>query len=75
VNLDNFQNGSSPTLWVYELQLAMEIKLHRTLKHENIVAFHNFYEDEEHYYMILEKCNNKVRMPPRVNRVLYLSKY
>jgi serine/threonine protein kinase len=39
----------------------MEIKLHRTLRHNNIVAFHNFYEDEENYYMILEKCNNKVR--------------
>lgn len=35
-----------------------EIKIHRSLRHENIVAFEHFFEDSENVYILLEICDN-----------------
>lgn len=36
-----------------------EIKIHRSLKHTNIVQFEHFFEDAEYVYILLELCNNQ----------------
>lgn len=35
-----------------------EIHIHRSLKHTNIVEFHDFFEDKHNVYIILEHCPN-----------------
>jgi polo-like kinase 1 len=40
-------------------KLITEIKLHRAMKHENIARFINFFEDEDHVYIVLELCSNQ----------------
>ena len=39
-------------------KLMSEIKIHRCLKHKNIVQFHNFFDDENRIYIMLEICEN-----------------
>jgi polo-like kinase 1 len=36
-----------------------EIKIHKALKHENIVKFEHFFEDPENVYILLELCENQ----------------
>lgn len=36
-----------------------EIKIHQSLKHENIVNFEHFFEDSENVYILLELCQNQ----------------
>ena len=36
-----------------------EIKIHRSLAHENIVRFEHYFENEENVYILLELCTNK----------------
>lgn len=36
-----------------------EIKIHKHLKHENIVNFEHFFEDSENVYILLELCENQ----------------
>eukprot|EP01124_Arcella_intermedia_P017067 TRINITY_DN2374_c0_g1_i1.p1 TRINITY_DN2374_c0_g1~~TRINITY_DN2374_c0_g1_i1.p1 ORF type:complete len:688 (-),score=120.07 TRINITY_DN2374_c0_g1_i1:71-1879(-) len=40
-------------------KLYTEIKNHSLLKHQNVVRFYNYFEDEKSYYLILEMCNHK----------------
>ncbi|KAK3812833.1 MAG: kinase-like domain-containing protein, partial [Benniella sp.] len=40
-------------------QLFAEIKIHQSLKHENIVRYHNCFEDEDFVYLVLELCESK----------------
>lgn len=40
-------------------KLMSEIKIHRSLKHENIVRFLHFFEDSENVYILLEICSNQ----------------
>lgn len=40
-------------------KLINEIKLHKKLKHENIVSFEHFFEDKENVYILLELCTNQ----------------
>jgi len=44
-------------------QLATEIRIHRSLKHTNIVDFRHYFEDANNVYIILELCQNQVRQP------------
>ena len=37
-----------------------EIKIHKSLKHTNIVNFEHFFEDSENVYILLEICTNEV---------------
>ena len=39
-------------------KLMTEIKLHRTLKHKNIVEFKRFFEDKYDVYIMLELCEH-----------------
>jgi serine/threonine protein kinase len=38
-----------------------EIQIHKTLKHDFIVGFHSFFEDDMNVYIVLELCGKKVR--------------
>lgn len=40
-------------------KLMSEIKIHRSLKHQNIVRFEHFFEDSENVYILLELCSNQ----------------
>ena len=40
-------------------KLMSEIKIHRSLRHENIVGFEHFFEDGENVYILLEMCENQ----------------
>ena len=40
------------------MKLMSEIKIHRSLHHQNIVNFEHFFEDAENVYILLEMCNN-----------------
>jgi polo-like kinase 1 len=39
-------------------KLMSEIKIHRSLRHENVVSFEHFFEDSENVYILLEICEN-----------------
>lgn len=36
-----------------------EIRIHRSLRHVNIVSFEHFFEDNENVYILLEMCQNQ----------------
>ena len=39
-------------------KLYSEIEIHQSLRHENIVKFHHYFEDREYVYVLLELCSN-----------------
>ena len=39
-------------------KLLIEIKIHKGLKHKNIVEFIDAFEDKENIYILLEYCRN-----------------
>lgn len=41
-------------------QFQTEIKIHRSLRHLNIVKFERFFEDKEFAYIVMELCANNV---------------
>jgi polo-like kinase 1 len=40
-------------------KLINEIKLHKKLRHQNIVNFEHFFEDKENVYILLDLCSNQ----------------
>lgn len=40
-------------------KLISEIKIHKSLKHPNIVKFKSVFEDKKNVYILLELCNNQ----------------
>ena len=40
-------------------KLMSEIKIHKSLQHQHIVAFDHFFEDSENVYILLELCPNQ----------------
>mmetsp|Transcript_14424 Transcript_14424/g.12236 ORF Transcript_14424/g.12236 Transcript_14424/m.12236 type:complete len:112 (-) Transcript_14424:169-504(-) len=40
-------------------KLLAEIKIHKSLHHENIVQFEHVFEDKENVYILLEICPNE----------------
>ena len=40
-------------------KLMSEIKIHRSLKHHNIVGFEHFFEDADNVFILLEMCPNQ----------------
>lgn len=40
-------------------KLISEIKIHRSLHHQNIVTFEHYFEDTENVYILLEMCQNQ----------------
>jgi serine/threonine protein kinase len=45
------ENGGSREM------IQREISIHRRLQHENIVNLHSSYEDETHFYMVMDYVN------------------
>jgi len=43
-------------------KLLTEIKIHRSLNHDNIVGFYRNFEDETHVYILLELCTKQTLM-------------
>ena len=41
-------------------KICQEITIHRSLKHKHIVGFHDYFEDSNNIYIILEICNKRV---------------
>lgn len=41
-------------------KITLEISIHRSLKHVNIVKFHGFFDDEFNVYIVLELCKKRV---------------
>lgn len=39
-------------------KLTSEIKIHRSLIHENVVRFDRYFEDNENVYIMLDICHN-----------------
>jgi polo-like kinase 1 len=54
-------------------KLESEIKIHRSLHHENIVKFEHYFEDELNVYILMELCtaslNEKVKRRKRLTEV------
>ena len=42
-----------------KMKLMSEIKIHRSLDHENVVKFTHFFEDKANVYILLELCENQ----------------
>eukprot|EP00347_Sterkiella_histriomuscorum_P006501 403352526 len=40
-------------------KLMSEIRIHRSLHHQNVVGFEHFFEDAENVYILLELCQNQ----------------
>ena len=40
--------------------MAMEIDIHQSLSHANVVGFHGFFEDKNHVYILLELCRRRL---------------
>jgi len=43
-------------------KICQEITIHRSLKHKHVVGFHDYFEDNNHIYIILEICNKRSLM-------------
>ena len=43
-------------------KMSQEIALHRNISHENVVAFHSFFEDKDFVYVVLELCRRRVNI-------------
>jgi len=41
-------------------KMTMEIAIHRSLRHGNIVGFHSFFEDKDFVFVVLELCRRRV---------------
>ncbi|OMJ75832.1 hypothetical protein SteCoe_24934 [Stentor coeruleus] len=40
-------------------KLMSEIKIHRSLHHNNVVKFFNYFEDDDYLYILMELCSNQ----------------
>ncbi|XP_065832302.1 serine/threonine-protein kinase PLK1-like [Oscarella lobularis] len=49
-------------------KMSMEIAVHRSLNHENIVGFDGYFEDSENVYVLLEICRRRSLMELRKRR-------
>ena len=52
-------NKSTLTKTRAKQKLMSEIKIHRSLHHNNIVGFEHFFEDADNVYILLELCQNQ----------------
>ncbi|XP_046631320.1 serine/threonine-protein kinase PLK1-like [Daphnia pulicaria] len=43
-------------------KMAQEISIHRSLKHDHVVGFHSFFEDNNFVYIVLELCKRRSLM-------------
>ena len=55
-------------------KLISEIKIHKSLHHQNIVAFERYFEDPENVYLLIEICTNQtlndmLKRRKKINRI------
>jgi len=43
-------------------KMIQEIFIHKSLRNNNIVAFHSFFEDKDFIYVVLELCSKRSMM-------------
>jgi len=48
-------------LYLCALQLQTEIKIHKALRHVNVVKFERVFDDASFYYIVMELCDYNVR--------------
>jgi polo-like kinase 1 len=41
-------------------KMSMEISIHRSLAHQHVVGFHDFFEDSDFVFVVLELCRRRV---------------
>ena len=46
----------------HKLKLQAEVKIHKSLQHQNIVRFEDVFEDSENVYILMELCPNQTMM-------------
>ena len=56
-------------------KLLSEIRIHRSLKHQNVVRFEHVFEDSQNVYILLELCknnnvNNYIKRKRRINEMM-----
>lgn len=49
-------------------KLMSEIRIHKSLRHDNVVRFEHFFEDSNNVYLLLELCSNKTLLDLVVRR-------
>ena len=49
-------------------KICQEITIHRSLKQKHIVDFHDYFEDNNYIYIILEVCNKRVSKVQQLNK-------
>lgn len=42
------------------MQLLQEIRIHQSLRHDNVVRLHRVFEDDNFVYILLELCECQV---------------
>ena len=43
-------------------KMAQEINIHRSLKHEHVVGYHSFFNDDNFVYLVLELFEKRVNL-------------
>eukprot|EP00961_Rhodomonas_salina_P029219 393884-Rhodomonas_salina.2 len=53
---------SSLTKQHHKTKLQSEIKIHKSLAHQNVVQFEDVFEDKENVYIVMELCPNQTML-------------
>lgn len=46
----------------HKAKIVQEISIHQSLKHKHVVGFHNFFDDDQFVYVVLELCRKRSMM-------------
>lgn len=46
----------------HKQKIVQEISIHQSLKHKHVVGFHNFFDDDQFVYVVLELCRKRSMM-------------
>ena len=60
--LKKFCSHCQVNIFLFLMQMTMEIEIHRSLSHTHVVGFHGFFEDKDHVYILLELCRRRSLM-------------
>lgn len=51
-------------------QLQTEIKIHKAMRHVNVVKFERVFDDRDFYFIVMELCDYNVSKPYNIIYVL-----